>query len=360
MLPVAYMATNVRIMPNRPRPLIAIIVYDSLCTFEFGCAFEVFGLCRPEMGAGWYQCVTVAADPGPIRGAGGLLVVPNGGLELCEEADTIVVPGWRGPDAKASEALTQTLCAAHARGSRIVSICGGAFVLAQSGVLSGKRATTHWHHVAKLASAYPDITVEPRALYVDEGSILTSAGSAAGLDLCIHVVRKDFGAKAANSVARRLVVAAHRDGGQAQFMERPVPPPSGTRLSTLLDTIRRRLEESWPIERMAREAHVSVRSIQRHIREATGTAPGEWLRNERLNRARELLEETTLSIEAIASHTGCGTSTNFRNHFRAAVGLTPATYRSRFWAEQLQPSGSVPSTSPSVLSPSRRTTATSA
>lgn len=317
-------------MPKHFNPLVAIIAYDGLCTFEFSCAFEVFGLSRPEMGLGWYRCITAAVDPGPIRGAGGLFLEPHGGLELLRGADTIVIPGWRGPDAVAPEALLEALRAAAADGKRIVSICGGTFVLAQSGLLSGKHATTHWHHVEKLAAAYPDITVEPRVLYVDEGNILTSAGSAAGLDLCIHVVRKDFGAKAANSVARRLVVAAHRDGGQAQFIERSLPPPSGTRLSALLDTIRDRLAEQWPIKRMADEAHVSVRSIQRHIREATGMGPGEWLQNERLARTRDLLEETTLSIDAIARHAGFGTATNFRNHFRAVVGLSPATYRSRF------------------------------
>ncbi|RWX74897.1 transcriptional regulator FtrA [Neorhizobium lilium] len=317
-------------MPNNVNPLVVIAAYDGLCTFEFGCAFEVFGLSRPEIGPDWYRCATAAVDAGPIRGAGGLTLVPDGGLELLGEADSIVIPGWRGPGARAPEAFLEALRQAHRNGRRIVSICGGAFVLAQAGLLSGKRATTHWHHVAKLAAEYPDITVEPRALYVDEGDVMTSAGSAAGLDLCIHVVRKDFGAKAANSVARRLVVAAHREGGQAQFIERSIPPVSGANLSALLDTIRGRLSETWSIERMASEARVSVRSIQRHVRDATGMAPGEWLQGERVAQARELLEETTLSVASIARHTGFGSATNFRNQFRAIVGLPPAAYRSRF------------------------------
>lgn len=314
-------------MPKRLNPLVVILAYDSLCTFEFGCAFEVFGQSRPEMGPSWYRCVTAAAEAGPIRCVGGLQLEPDGGLELLAEADTIVIPGWRGPDATAPEPLLEALRRASVSGIRIVSICGGAFVLAQAGLLAGRRATTHWHHLAKLAERYPDIIVEQHALYVEEGQILTSAGSAAGLDLCIHVVRRDFGAKAANSVARRLVIAAHRDGGQSQFIERSLPPPSSARLSSLLNTIRQRLGEQWTVERMAKEAHVSVRSIQRHIREATGMAPGQWLQRERIAHARDLLEETTLSVEEIAKHSGFGTATNFRQLFRAAVGLPPANYR---------------------------------
>ena len=317
-------------MPKPANPLVAILAYDRLCTFEFGCAFEVFGLSRPEMGPDWYRCVTVAVEPGPIRCAGGLTLQPDGGTELLERAGTIVIPGWRGPDEAAPVPLLDALRRAHAAGARILSICGAAFVLAQAGLLSGKRATTHWHHLAGLAARYPDIAVEHQALYVDEGSILTSAGSAAGLDLCIHVVRKDFGAKAANSVARRLVVAAHRDGGQSQFVERPVPLRPGACLSALLETVRTRLGEPWPLARMAAEARVSMRSIQRQVREATGMAPGEWLQGERIAHARDLLEETTLSVDAIAAHAGFGTASNFRQHFRAAVGLSPSSYRRRF------------------------------
>lgn len=317
-------------MPKNANPLVVIAAYDQLCTFEFGCAFEVFGLSRPEMGPDWYRCMTAAVEPGPIRGAGGLTVNSDGCLELFDQADTIVIPGWRGPDAAAPEPLLEALRTAHARGVRLVSICGGAFVLAQTGLLSGRRATTHWHHAGRLAVAYPEIDVEPHSLYVDEGDILTSAGSAAGLDLCIHVVRKDFGAKAANSVARRLVVAAHREGGQMQFIERPVAGRGATRLSALLDVIRRDLAQQWSVQRMAEEACVSVRSLHRHIREAMGIAPGEWLQNERLARSRELLEETSLPVSVIAMHVGLGSAANFRHHFRASVGLSPTAYRSRF------------------------------
>ncbi|MBO1325636.1 transcriptional regulator FtrA [Acetobacter sp. TBRC 12305] len=317
-------------MPNGSSPLVVILAYDQLCTFEFGCAFEVFGLSRPEMGRGWYRCLTAAAEPEPIRAAGGLRLEVADGLELLDGADTIIIPGWRGPDSVAPPLLLDALRRAHAAGTRIVSICGAAFVLAQAGLLAGKRATTHWRHASILASRYPDIVVEGDALYVDEGDILTSAGSAAGLDLCLHIVRKDFGAKAANSVARRLVVAAHRDGGQSQFIERSVPPPSGARLSELLETVQKRIGEKWTLERMAEIAHVSVRTVHRHIYEATGLAPGEWIKQQRIAYARDLLEETTLCVDEIAQRTGFGTPTNFRQHFRTATGLPPASYRSRF------------------------------
>ena len=273
-----------------PPPLVVAIAYDGLCTFEFACAVEVFALPRPEMGPDWYRFAVAAAAPGPIRGLGGVEVQPDGGLELLTRAHTIIVPGWPSPRTPAPAALVQALQNAHGR---------GAFVLAATGLLSARRATTHWRHSGALAEAYPDIDVRPDVLYVDEGSILTSAGSAAGLDLCLHLVRRDFGAKAANQIARRLVVPAHRDCGQAQYVERPAPQRPSARLSVILDRMRTRLAESWPIERVAAEAGMSVRGVHRHFRAATGLAPGAWLIAERIARARELLEETALPVEEI-------------------------------------------------------------
>lgn len=331
-MPVARSAIIVLIMPNSIPHLVAILAYDGLCTFEFGCAVEVFCQSRPEMGEDWYRSVIVASPSEPVRGLGGVRVQADGGLELLEAASTIVVPGWRGPYEPVPKDIADALRQAHARGSRLVGICGGAFVLAATGLLDGKRATTHWHHVGKLADAYPRITVEPDVLYVDEDSLLTSAGSAAGLDLCLHVVRKDFGAKAANRVARRLVIPTHREGGQAQFIERPVVARAGTRIGVLLDTIRSRLAEPWPIERMAGEAGMSVRGVHRHMREATGLAPGIWVITERIARARELLEDTNLSVEIIAQQVGFGAATTLRNHFRRMVGLSPSSYRLQFEA----------------------------
>ncbi len=317
-------------MTKTSGPLVAILVYDGLCTFEFGCAFEVFGLTRPEMGPNWYRCVTVAAESGVLRAAGGLFVEASRSLPALMEADTIILPGWRGPDARAPAPLVQALRAANGAGKRIVAICGGAFVLAQAGLLEGRRATTHWHHLQKLADRYPGVGVDPQALYIDAGDILTSAGSAAGLDLCLHVVRLDFGAKVANSVARRLVISAHRDGGQAQFVERAIPLPAGTHVGGVMDRIRERLSDDWTVDRMAAVAHVSPRSLHRHFHKMTGMAPGEWLQHERLSAARDLLEETTLSVKAIAARVGLRSDVNFRQVFRQATGLTPTDYRNRF------------------------------
>ncbi len=205
-------------MPNftQSNPRVAVLAYDGLCLFEFGVASEVFGLQRPEMGDNWYQFGIAAAEPGPLRsGIGNIAVSVDGGLELIENAGTIIIPGWRSADAPAPPDLIKALQSAHARGARLLTICSGVFVLAAAGLLSGKSVTTHWRYADILKDRYPELNVIPNVLYVDEGQILTSAGSAAGIDLCLHLVRRDFGAKAANSVARRLVVPPHRDGGQA-------------------------------------------------------------------------------------------------------------------------------------------------
>ncbi|WP_298959937.1 transcriptional regulator FtrA [uncultured Methylobacterium sp.] len=315
-------------MPSSP--LVAILAYDGLCTFEFGCAVEVFGQSRPEMGTGWYRCVTVAAEDGPLRGVGGVRIEADGGLDLLVNASTVVVPGWRSPFAPVPGALAQALAAAHERGARLVGICAGAFVLAATGALRNRRATTHWFHVARLAEISPDTEVVADVLYVDEGSVLTSAGSAAGLDLCLHMVRRDFGAKAANQVARRLVLSAHREGGQTQFIERPVPLRAGTRLGAFLDGVRPRLSENWTLHRMAQESGLSLTGLHRHVRAATGLSPGAWLVAERIRQARDLLEDTNLPVEAVARACGFGEAVNLRKHFQRAIGLSPSSYRARF------------------------------
>lgn len=324
---------GVKIMPNPPaNPLVAVLAYDGLCTFEFGCAVEVFGLPRPEMGAGWYRYAVAAAEPGPLRAAGGLTVTPDGDLAVLAQAGTIVVPGWRGADAPVPAALSDALRAAHANGARILSLCSGAFVLAAAGLLDGRRATTHWRYFDALAAGHPRLTLVPDVLYVDEGSVLTAAGSAAGLDLCLHIVRKDFGAATANTVARRLVVPPHRAGGQAQYVERPVPREraGGARLAALLDRVRASLAEDWPIGRLAQEAAVSPRALHRRFQDATGDSPGAWLLAERLARARELLEADAAAIDDIAEACGFGTAATLRHHFRRSLGTSPAAYRARF------------------------------
>lgn len=325
-------------MPKPPvppaNPLVAAVAYDGLCTFEFGCAVEVFALPRPEMGPGWYRFAVAGAEPGPLRAAGGITVGVDGGLDLLAQAGTVVVPGWRAADAPVPETLCAALWAAHAAGARVLSLCSGAFVLAAAGLLQGKRATTHWRYFDALAARHPELTLVPDVLYVDEGSVLTAAGSAAGLDLCLHLIRRDWGAQAANAVARRLVVPPHRDGGQAQYVERPVPREraGGSRLAGLLDRVRATLGEDWPIERLAAEAAVSPRALHRRFHEATGASPGVWLLTERLGRARELLEGTALPVEDVASACGFGTAATLRHHFRRTFGTSPAAYRVRFAA----------------------------
>ncbi len=323
------MPTTVNIMPNR---LVVVLAYDRLSTFEFGIAVEVFGLPRHDMGPDWYSFAVCAIEPGPLRAIGGFQIMADGGFELLEQADTIVIPGWRGASAEpVPPALIEALRKAHARGARLMSICSGVFALAATGLLSGRRATTHWHYAGELSKAYLEIQVEPDVLYVDEGRLLTSAGSAAGIDLCLHVVRTDFGPEIANRLARRLVVPPHREGGQAQFIERPVPPArEGVRFAPLFDRMRRRLAEEQPVAALAAEAGMSTRTFLRRFKAATGLPPGEWLLGERLIRARELLETTGNSIEDIAGATGFGSAATLRHHFRTRLGTSPAAYRSRF------------------------------
>ena len=317
---------------RKPNRRVVVVAYDGLATFEFGIAVEVFGLARPEMGPDWYTFAVAAAEPGALRATGGIRILVDGGLELLEDASTIVFPGWRTQD-PVPPALVAAVRKVAARGARLMSICSGAFILAAAGLLAGKRATTHWRYAEMLGAQYPDIRIAPDVLYVDEGRLLTSAGSAAGIDLCLHVVRQDFGPEAANHVARRLVVPAHRDGGQAQFVERPVPPVrEGARLGPLLDRMRGRLGEPQAIATLATEAGMSVRTFLRRFKAATGTTPGEWLVGERLTRARELLESSASSLDDIAFACGFGSLATMRHHFRERLGTSPGAYRRQFGA----------------------------
>jgi AraC family transcriptional activator FtrA len=240
------------------------------------------------------------------------------------------MPGWRRIEERPPERLLEAVARAHRRGARLCSICSGVFVLAAAGVLDGRSATTHWRYAAALASRYPLIRVEPNALYVDEGQVITSAGSAAGLDMLLHLVRRDFGARVANQVAQRLVVAPHREGGQAQFVPRPVASDERGRLARLLDFIRTHPEARHTLKSLAARAAMSPRTLQREFRAATGQAPYEWIVGERIARARELLESTALAQEAIAGRVGIGSVESLRHHFRRRLGTTPARYRARF------------------------------
>jgi AraC family transcriptional activator FtrA len=330
-----------QIMPKVPaarkpiNSLVVALVYDGLCAFEFSCAAEVFGLPRPELGANWYRFETCSVTGREVRGQYGMRMKPSGGLERLLAAGTIVIPGWEGIDVAAPLGLLAALRAAHARGARLLSICSGSFVLAATGLLDGRRATTHWRYADALLTRFPLIEVDPHVLYVDAGGVLTSAGSAAGLDLCLHLVRRDWGPAIANQVARRLVIPPHRDGGQAQFLERPVEKIAsrgglpGT-LPALLDKIRQRIGEPWRVADLAFQAAMSERTFMRRFRALTGSSPGDWITHARVDRARELLESTALPIEHIAQKCGLGTPTTLRHHFRKKVGASPAAYRRRF------------------------------
>jgi AraC family transcriptional activator FtrA len=259
-------------------------------------------------------------------------MLADGGLDLLDLAGTIILPGWRmGPDAAPPPpSLLEALRIAHRRGARLMSLCSGVFVLAAAGLLDGRRATTHWwRHAETLALRHPEVRLVPDVLYVDDGELLTSAGGAAALDLCLHVVRRDFGPRHANAVARRLVVPPQREGGQAQYIDRPLPARGGSRLAGLLDLMRARIDEDWTIERLADAAAVSPRGLHRRFRAATGLAPGAWLLAERIARAKDLLESTDQSVEAIAQSVGFASAATLRLHFREKLGVTPSGWRLR-------------------------------
>jgi AraC family transcriptional activator FtrA len=310
--------------------LVVALAYDRLCTFEFGCVVELFALQRPELGVPWYRFAVCSAERKPLRAAGGIKVSAPYSLKILERADTIVIPGWRDADELPPADLLRKLRAAYERGARLCSICSGVFVLAAAGILDGKAVTTHWRYAERLAKRYPSITVEPNALYVDAGQVMTSAGSAAGLDMLIHLVRRDFGPKIANSVAQRLVIPPHRDGDQAQFVPRPVAPDEAGRLARLLDWVRANLSAKHSIASLARRASMSPRTLLRRFKEATGLAPGEWIVRERVAVAREMLESGRIPLDKISDRAGFGSPESFRRHFRLQVGASPGVYQRRF------------------------------
>lgn len=311
-------------------PLVVALVYDGLCTFEFGITAEIFGLARPEFGSNWYRFQSAAIDEGPLRAHGGLTFTPEHGPDLIDAADIIVVPGWKGADCAVPLPLAERLRRAHERGARLVSICSGAFVLAATGLLDGKSATTHWRYAEKLRAKHPAIAVDEASLYRLEDRICTSAGSAAGIDLMLELIRQDYGAEKANSVARRLVVAAHRNGDQAQFLERPVAQRPGHEIAPLLDQVKTRLSEDWTIGRMADACRMSARTFQRRFAEAAGLAPGDWLVQERVEAAKLLLSQGQEDIEGVAARVGFGSAHALRHHFRRKVGIRPTDYRAQF------------------------------
>ncbi|WP_412074955.1 helix-turn-helix domain-containing protein [Streptomyces xanthophaeus] len=306
---------------------VALAVTDGMLHFELSVAYEVFGADLSGVADPWYD-VTVCG-PGTVR-MGRFHLEPDHGLDRLPHADTVIVPGWADVDQEPPAELVDAVRAAHEAGARVASLCTGAFVLAAAGLLDGRRATTHWAHTSDLAARYPRVEVDPDVLYVDNGSVLTSAGKAAAMDLCLHLVRLDHGSAVANTLARRLVVPPHRAGGQAQFVNTPVPAQDDHPLAELFPWALERLGHPLTVEDLARRANMSSRHLGRHFRSATGTTPLQWLLTQRIRRAQELLETTGDSVDAIAEATGMGTATTLRRHFNRTIGVPPDTYRRTF------------------------------
>jgi transcriptional regulator GlxA family with amidase domain len=319
---------------RRRRHSVATVICHGVAPFEMAVPCEVFGIDRSDLGVPWYRHVVCAAEDPPIRSSQGFSIDTPHGLDEVVRADTVVVPAWGAArlDDDPPAALLDALRAAHRRGARIMSVCSGAFVLAAAGLLDGRRATTHWMHADALADRYPEIDVDPDVLYVDEGDVLTSAGTAAGIDLCLHVVRLDFGAEVANAVARRMVVPPHREGGQAQFVEAPMTSgePGTDRFASTLEYMLEHLDEPLSVEAMADQAAMSPRTFARKFRATTGTTPGQWLVRQRVLLAQRLLETTDDPVELIALRCGFGTAAGLRMHFRRVLDTSPLVYRRTF------------------------------
>lgn len=278
----------------------------------------------------WYRFEVCAYERSPIRAAGGIRVVVQSTAKTLDRADTIIIPGWRDADELPPPALLRSLRRAYERGARLCSICSGVFVLAAAGVLDGKRVTTHWRYAEKLARAYPSLSVDPDVLYIDEGQVVTSAGSAAGLDMLLHLVRRDYGAKVANAVAQRLVIPPHRAGGQAQYVPRPMPTDERGRIASLMDWFRAHPAEPCTLPILARRVSMSVRTLQRQFRETVGLSPREWVVRERVALAKDLLEDGRTRLDKVAASVGFGSQESFRRHFRRLVGTSPSAYRERY------------------------------
>jgi AraC family transcriptional activator FtrA len=315
-------------MPHR----VAVVVHEGLAPFELGVAAEVFALPRPELDVDWWYDFSVCTErPGLLPAVGGFGLSVENDLGELARADTIILPGSPDVHGNPSEPLVKALLAAHARGARLVSICSGAFVLAATGLLDGRRAATHWRYAPLLARRYPRVRVAPDVLYVDGDDVLTSAGTAAGIDLCLHLVRRDHGADVANRVARRMVVAAHRDGGQAQFIDLPVPArPADDPVAGAMEWALGRMGERIGVEELARHAHLSPRQFSRRFRTATGASPAAWLLRRRLDAALPLLESSDEPVERVGARVGFATPAAFRRHFARAYGVPPSAWRRSF------------------------------
>jgi AraC family transcriptional activator FtrA len=319
-------------------------VGSRVAAFELGTVHEVFGIDRAEVAYRPYDLRVVAAFGSPVpvnvysRGAesgamaGGWSITTEWGIDSLAEAETLVVVTWPDPERASPPEVLEAVRDVHRRGGRIMSVCSGAFLLAEAGLLDGRRATTHWMYTDDLAERYPKIDVDPDVLFVDGGDgVYTSAGTAAGIDLCLHIVRLDHGAEVANTMARRMVVPPQRDGGQAQFVATPVPPaPEDDAIAVTIEWAMAHLDQPLQVEHLARRAVLSPRTFARRFRSVTGTTPMKWLARQRVLHAQRLLETTDLPVEIIAQRCGFATATVLRSHFRRVAGTSPQAYRRVF------------------------------
>lgn len=318
------------LMPSS-RHHVAVVAYQQISPFHLAVPCMVFGEDLARLGAPRYTLSVCAAEPGPLQTPAGFSIDVTHGLEVLATADTIVVPAWRDPAEPAPPALLDALRAAHARGARLVGLCLGAVVLAQAGLLDGRRASTHWVFMDDVAALHPHVQLQRDVLYVQDGSLLTSAGTAAAIDCCLHLLRQDHGAEIASRVARRMVVAPHRQGGQAQYIEQPLPVSFGNdRLAALLEWALFHLAEPITIDTLSERASMSRRTFTRHFRALTGTTFNQWLLDQRLARAQRLLETSDTPLDVVAEQAGFGSTVSLRSHFSTAYGVSPGAYRRTF------------------------------
>jgi AraC family transcriptional regulator, transcriptional activator FtrA len=317
-------------MPKEFSHRVAVIVDDGSNPFELGVATELFGLRRPELPGTWYDFTLCAARPAVRMHLGMFTMTGVADLDVAARADTVIVPNRPDPEVPADPDVLATVRRATDRGARLVSFCTGAFTLAQAGVLDGRRATTHWRWADEFARRFPAVRLEPDVLFVGDGDVLTAAGSAAALDLGLHLVHRDHGAEVANAVSRRLVFTGHRDGGQRQFVERPVPPVPDTSLAPVLEWARARLDRPLTVPDLADRAATSAATLHRRFRAELGTTPLAWLTAERVTLACRLIERGEQRLDRVAEVSGLGTAANLRAQLRRHTGLSPSAYRRRF------------------------------
>ncbi|WP_069769671.1 MULTISPECIES: helix-turn-helix domain-containing protein [unclassified Streptomyces] len=335
---------------RRRKEIVAVLLFSGGPIFESSIPLSVFGIDRQDAGVPRYRLLVCGGEEGPLRTTGGLELTAPHGLEAISRAGTVVVPAWRSITSPPPEEALDALRRAHEEGARIVGLCTGAFVLAAAGLLDGRPATTHWMYAPTLAKRYPSVHVDPRELFVDDGDVLTSAGTAAGIDLCLHIVRTDHGNEAAGALARRLVVPPRRSGGQERYLDRSLPEEIGADpLAEVVAWALEHLHEQFDVETLAARAYMSRRTFDRRFRSLTGSAPLQWLITQRVLQAQRLLETSDYSVDEVAGRCGFRSPVALRGHFRRQLGSSPAAYRAAYRARRPQserPTDSEPSPPP--------------